>query len=85
MLNMGFIDDIESILETVPPTRQTLLFSATMPDPIRRIAERFMTEPEVIKVKSKEVTVSNIEQFFTKVTEKEKFDVLSSLDRRSVS
>ncbi|MDR4938922.1 DEAD/DEAH box helicase [Rossellomorea marisflavi] len=79
MLNMGFIDDIESILETVPPTRQTLLFSATMPDPIRRIAERFMTEPEVIKVKSKEVTVSNIEQFFTKVTEKEKFDVLSRL------
>jgi ATP-dependent RNA helicase DeaD len=79
MLNMGFIDDIESILETVPSTRQTLLFSATMPDPIRRIAERFMTEPEVIKVKSKEVTVSNIEQYFTKVTEKEKFDVLSRL------
>jgi ATP-dependent RNA helicase DeaD len=79
MLNMGFIEDIESILETVPSTRQTLLFSATMPDPIRRIAERFMTEPEVIKVKSKEVTVSNIEQYFTKVTEKEKFDVLSRL------
>ncbi|XXM71554.1 DEAD/DEAH box helicase [Lysinibacillus sphaericus] len=79
MLNMGFIDDIESILETVPSTRQTLLFSATMPDPIRRIAERFMTEPELIKVKSKEVTVSNIEQYFTKVTEKEKFDVLSRL------
>jgi ATP-dependent RNA helicase DeaD len=76
---MGFIEDIESILETVPSTRQTLLFSATMPDPIRRIAERFMTEPEVIKVKSKEVTVSNIEQYFTKVTEKEKFDVLSRL------
>ncbi|WP_246288945.1 DEAD/DEAH box helicase [Bacillus haikouensis] len=79
MLNMGFIEDIESILETVPSTRQTLLFSATMPDPIRRIAERFMTDPEVIKVKSKEVTVSNIEQYFTKVTEKEKFDVLSRL------
>jgi ATP-dependent RNA helicase DeaD len=79
MLNMGFIDDIESILETVPSTRQTLLFSATMPDPIRRIAERFMTDPEVIKVKSKEVTVSNIEQFFTKVSEKEKFDTLSRL------
>ncbi|MGM0830943.1 MAG: DEAD/DEAH box helicase [Bacillota bacterium] len=79
MLNMGFIEDIESILETVPSTRQTLLFSATMPDPIRRIANRFMTEPEVIKVKSKEVTVSNIEQYFTKVSEKEKFDTLSRL------
>ncbi|KPL58288.1 DEAD/DEAH box helicase [Rossellomorea vietnamensis] len=79
MLNMGFIEDIESILETVPSTRQTLLFSATMPDPIRRIANRFMTEPEVIKVKSKEVTVSNIEQFYTKVSEKEKFDTLSRL------
>ncbi len=79
MLNMGFIEDIESILETVPSTRQTLLFSATMPDPIRRIANRFMSEPEVIKVKSKEVTVSNIEQYFTKVSEKEKFDTLSRL------
>lgn len=45
MLNMGFIEDIEAILTDVPETHQTLLFSATMPDPIRRIAERFMTEP----------------------------------------
>ncbi|MFD2679248.1 DEAD/DEAH box helicase [Bacillus seohaeanensis] len=79
MLNMGFIDDIESILKTVPTTRQTLLFSATMPDPIRKIAENFMTEPEVIRVKSKEMTVPHIEQYFTKVHEKEKFEVLARL------
>lgn len=53
MLNMGFIEDIEAILTDVPETHQTLLFSATMPDPIRRIAERFMTEPQHIKVKAK--------------------------------
>lgn len=79
MLNMGFIEDIEAILETVPEERQTLLFSATMPDPIRRIAERFMKSPELVKVKAKEMTVPLIEQFFVKVPEREKFDVLSRL------
>ncbi|MBS4202297.1 DEAD/DEAH box helicase [Bacillus sp. FJAT-49732] len=79
MLNMGFIDDIESILETVPEERQTLLFSATMPEPIRRIAERFMRSPEIVRVQAKEMTVPLIEQFFVKVPEKEKFDVLARL------
>ncbi|MDZ5713160.1 DEAD/DEAH box helicase [Jeotgalibacillus haloalkalitolerans] len=79
MLNMGFIDDIESILKNLPETRQTLLFSATMPGPIRKIAERFMKDPEVVKVKAKEMTVENIEQFFVKAHEREKFDVLSRL------
>ena len=79
MLNMGFVEDIEAILETVPEERQTLLFSATMPEPIRRIAERFMKEPELVKVKAKEMTVPLIEQFFIKAHEKEKFDILSRL------
>ncbi|MBS4206482.1 DEAD/DEAH box helicase [Bacillus sp. FJAT-50079] len=79
MLNMGFIEDIEAILETVPEERQTLLFSATMPEPIRRIATRFMNEPEIVKIKAKEMTVPLIEQYFVKVHEKEKFDVLSRL------
>ncbi|GIN22171.1 MAG TPA: ATP-dependent helicase [Bacillus bacterium] len=79
MLNMGFIDDIESILETVPEERQTLLFSATMPEPIRRIGERFMKSPELIKVQAREMTVPLIEQYFIKVPEREKFDVLSRL------
>ncbi|MBC1501593.1 DEAD/DEAH box helicase [Listeria weihenstephanensis] len=79
MLNMGFIDDIESILKTVPDDRQTLLFSATMPKPIQRIAERFMKNPELVQVKTKEMTALLIEQFFVKVNEREKFDVLSRL------
>ncbi|WP_431028222.1 DEAD/DEAH box helicase [Lysinibacillus sp. LZ02] len=79
MLNMGFIDDINSILENVPSTRQTLLFSATMPPAIRKIAETFMRDPEVVKIKAKELTMENIEQFFVKAQEREKFDVLSRL------
>ena len=79
MLNMGFIDDINAILENVPEERQTLLFSATMPPAIRKIAETFMKNPEVVKIKAKELTMENIEQFFVKATEREKFDVLSRL------
>ncbi|GGG24974.1 ATP-dependent RNA helicase CshA [Lysinibacillus alkalisoli] len=79
MLNMGFIDDINAILEHVPAERQTLLFSATMPGPIRKIAEEFMKEPEVVKIKSKEMTVENIDQYFVKSQEREKFDILSRL------
>ena len=79
MLNMGFIDDINAILENVPSTRQTLLFSATMPPAIRKIAETFMKDPEIVKIKAKELTMENIEQFFVKATEREKFDALSRL------
>src|SRR5690606_29778465 len=79
MLNMGFIEDIEAILKGVPEQRQTLLFSATMPGPIQRIAERFMREPKIVKVKAKEVTVPNIQQYYLEVQEKKKFDVLTRL------
>jgi ATP-dependent RNA helicase DeaD len=79
MLNMGFIEDINTILASVPAERQTLLFSATMPGPIRKIAETFMKNPEMVKIKSKEMTVENIEQFFVKSQEREKFDILSRL------
>jgi ATP-dependent RNA helicase DeaD len=79
MLNMGFIDDINAILENVPSTRQTLLFSATMPPAIRKIAETFMKDPEIVKIKAKELTMENIEQFFVKATEREKFEALSRL------
>lgn len=79
MLNMGFIDDINSILENVPAERQTLLFSATMPPAIRKIAETFMRDPEIVKIKAKELTMENIEQFFVKAQDREKFDVLTRL------
>lgn len=79
MLNMGFIEDIESIISEVPSERQTLLFSATMPTPIKRIAERFMKSPETVKIKTKTLSAATIEQFYTKARDNEKFDVLTRL------
>jgi len=79
MLNMGFREDIETILSEVPDVRQTMLFSATMPQPIQDLAHRFMQEPEFIRIKAKEITVSSTEQYCYKVHEKEKFDALCRL------
>ncbi|MBM7542900.1 DEAD/DEAH box helicase [Amphibacillus cookii] len=79
MLNMGFIDDIRDILKAIPEERQTLLFSATMPKEIRNIAATLMRTPEEVKVKAKEMTVSNIDQNFIEVHEKQKFDSLTNL------
>lgn len=79
MLNMGFIEDINAILENVPSERQTLLFSATMPGPIRKIADNYMKTPTEVRIKAKEMTVENIEQFFVKAQEREKFDALTRL------
>lgn len=79
MLNMGFIEDIEKILETVPKQRQTLLFSATIPEPIRKLAGKFMINPETVRVKAKEMTVANTEQNYVKVPERQKFDALCRL------
>ncbi|HWO76779.1 MAG TPA: DEAD/DEAH box helicase [Bacillus sp. (in: firmicutes)] len=79
MLNMGFVEDIEAILSKVPAERQTLLFSATMPGPIRSIANRFMKDPKLIRTKAKEMTVPQIEQSYIEVHEKKKFDVLTRL------
>ena len=56
MLNMGFLEDIEAIISRVPEERQTLLFSATMPDAIKRIGVQFMKDPEHVKIKAKELT-----------------------------
>ncbi|MFC6175527.1 DEAD/DEAH box helicase [Companilactobacillus huachuanensis] len=79
MLDMGFVEDIESILSNVPNKHQTLLFSATMPKPILKIADKFMTEPKIVKIKSKELTADNIEQYFVKAKEFEKFDLMTRL------
>ncbi len=79
MLNMGFREDIESILSEVPNKRQTMLFSATMPQPIKDLAQRFMSDPEFIRIKAKEITVPNTEQYYYQVHEKEKFDCLCRL------
>ncbi len=79
MLNMGFIEDIETILSEVPKERQTMLFSATMPKTIQDLAKRFMSEAEFVSVRSKEVTVPNTEQRYLEVPERQKFDVLCRL------
>lgn len=79
MLNMGFIEDIERILEETPSERQTMLFSATMPRPIQVLAERFMRDAVNVATPSKELTVSTIEQFYIEIKENQKFDVLCRL------
>lgn len=78
MLNMGFIDDIRDILKGIPEERQTLLFSATMPKEIRNIATTLMKDPKEVKIKAKEMTVENIEQYFIEIPEKYKFDTLNN-------
>lgn len=79
MLNMGFREDIETILEGVPDERQTVLFSATMPQAILDITKKFQKNSEIVKVTKKELTVPNIEQFYYEVKPKNKEEVLSRL------
>lgn len=79
MLNMGFLEDIEVILQELPEERQTLLFSATMPRQIQNLAQRFMKEPEIVRIEAKEVTMPSIDQNYIEVPEKQKFDVLCRL------
>lgn len=80
MLNMGFIEDIEYILQEIPATdRQTLLFSATLPKSIQELSQRFLKSPEFIGIKAKEVTVPSIQQSYVEVQERQKFEALSTL------
>ncbi|MCX7950424.1 MAG: DEAD/DEAH box helicase [Clostridiales bacterium] len=79
MLNMGFIEDIEFILQKSPETRQTLLFSATMPKPILELTKKYQKNPKIVKVVQKELTVPLIEQTYFEVREADKIEVLSRL------
>ncbi|MDR2244043.1 MAG: DEAD/DEAH box helicase [Burkholderiales bacterium] len=79
MLRMGFIDDVEWILQHVPATRQTALFSATMPDPIRRVAQKYLRDPEEVKIKSTTATVTSIRQRYWKVSGLHKLDALTRI------
>ena len=79
MLNMGFREDIETILEGVPEDRQTVLFSATMPQAILDITKKFQKNAEIVKVTKKELTVPNIEQYYYEVKPKSKEEVLARL------
>ena len=79
MLNMGFREDIETILSFVPEERQTVLFSATMPPPIMAITKEYQNDPVVIKVESKARTVDTIEQKYFEVPMGRKTDALKLL------
>ena len=72
MLDLGFIEDVEKILRMCPSGRQTALFSATMPPPIKHLAESYMYDPQTIKITPKKLTVDAIEQAFVEVGAKEK-------------
>ena len=72
MLDLGFLEDVEKILSLTPNGRQTALFSATMPPPIRKLADRYLYEPELIKVEAKRLTVDSVEQFQAEVASKDK-------------
>ena len=79
MLDMGFLDDINKIIAQIPKKRQTLLFSATMPPAILKVGKRFMNHPEIVKIKNQQLTADLVDQFFVKVRENEKFDVMTRI------
>ncbi len=79
MLNMGFIDDVETILREIPEERQTMLFSATMPEEILRISRKYMRNPEKIFVDPKKMVVAKIKQVFYEVREEDKIKALTRL------
>ena len=81
MLSMGFREDIETILKDVPEERQTVLFSATMPDPILELTETYLTEPHMIEINREQVTLENIRQIYVDVPMGRKLDALNLLLR----
>lgn len=79
MLRMGFIDDVETILKKTPPQRQVALFSATMPQAIRRIAQTYLREPVEITIKGKTTTVAQVQQRYWLVSGLHKLDALTRI------
>ena len=79
MLDMGFREDIESILSKTPETRQTALFSATMPLPILNLSQKYLKEPEILRVENKQMTVEAIRQTYIPIRSFHKVELLSRL------
>ncbi len=76
MLDLGFLEDVEKILSLTPSSRQTALFSATMPPPIRKLADRYMYEPAIIQVEAATLTIDTVAQFQLPVETKHKAEML---------
>lgn len=79
MLNMGFIEDIEAIMQEMVAEKRVLLFSATMPDRIAALARNYMNEPDVLKVETKNITTDLTNQIYFEVREGDKFDALTRI------
>jgi ATP-dependent RNA helicase DeaD len=77
MLDLGFLEDVEKILAMCPSGRQTALFSATMPPPIARLAERHLYEPVTVRVKAATLTIDTVEQFYVETPPREKNETLA--------
>jgi ATP-dependent RNA helicase DeaD len=82
MLDIGFRPDIEKILRRCPQSRQTLLLSATIPPPVKRLAERYMRDPEMVDFSTKDLAVETIEQSYFTVDPERKFELLAKLLER---
>ncbi|MCO5381157.1 MAG: DEAD/DEAH box helicase [Methanosarcina barkeri] len=79
MLDMGFRENIETIMKKIPQQRQTIFFSATMPKAILDLTKRYQNNPQFIKLVHKEVTVPNVEQFYFEVKQQAKTEALARL------
>ncbi len=79
MLDLGFLEDVERILALTPSSRQTALFSATMPPEIRRLADQYLYDPVTIKVKTDTLTVDTVEQFALEVSARDKPEALATV------
>ncbi|MFC0559721.1 DEAD/DEAH box helicase [Halalkalibacter alkalisediminis] len=79
MLHMGFLHEVEQVIEKTPPTRQTLLFSATMPEEIRKLAKSYMKNPHNIEVKQRNITLDDIKQMVIETTDRAKQDALRTV------
>ena len=77
MLDLGFLEDVEKIISLTPGSRQTALFSATIPPEIRGLADRHLYDPVIVKVKSATLTIDTVEQFFLETHPKDKTDALA--------
>jgi ATP-dependent RNA helicase DeaD len=79
MLNMGFIDDIESIFKETPENRRVMLFSATMPDRIAKLAKKYMRDVEHLRVEAKQLTTNLTDQIYFEVGTHDRFDALTRI------
>jgi len=82
MLDMGFLSEVEVILDQIPRNRQTMLFSATMPDAIKRLASRYMRDPEDVRIAGKRITVDDTRQLVVETTDRAKLQTLLTLVER---